>query len=119
MVSKQVMVWIVAGACLIGAWLAGGPSVAAQDAVSNFEWELISADAGGYAGGSGYGGPVHGRVFLYNKTTGKTYRFWPDCGDDYPNGCFDSLPMLEGAGISGIQLPGKARWPAHFRGVTF
>ena len=108
---KRVVVWAAAVAGLVGAWLVAGPghSVEAQETTTSVEWELVTSDVAGYgAGGQSISsaGAAYGRVFLYNKATGKTYRFWPACSDDgFPNGCFASLPMIDDASSSGRQLP--------------
>ncbi len=37
-----------------------------------------------------------GLAFLYNKRTGKVYRFFESCGSDGEYGCFDDMPVLDG-----------------------
>ena len=71
------------------------------DTETEYEWDMISQHVAG-TGGSGAGqasessagAPVHGNVFLFNKRTGKVYRFWAGCQDDGPNGCLEPLPTV-------------------------
>lgn len=71
------------------------------DTEAEYEWDMISQNVSGTGGSSAgqasissAGEPVHGIVFLFNKRTGKVYRFWRECGDDAPNGCLDPLPIF-------------------------
>ncbi len=95
---KGEVVWAAAVVGLVGAWLVAGPSpaVEAQEASTFFEWELVAGRVTGWGGGQGISGSwEHGRLFRCNRATGKAYKFFPSCGDDNPNGCFASIPMLE------------------------
>ena len=71
------------------------------DTETEYEWDMISQNVAGTGGSSAgqatessAGEPVHGTVFLFNKRTGKVYRYWADCGDDAPHGCLDPLPVF-------------------------
>ena len=71
------------------------------DSETEYEWDMISQNVSGTGGSSAgqasessAGEPVHGNVFLFNKKTGKVYRFWAGCEDDGPNGCLEPLPTV-------------------------
>ena len=68
------------------------------------DWELVAGTVAGWPGSAGSGsmtsvdaGWIFGDMFLYNKSTGKAYRYFDDCGDSAPAGCFGAIPVLEEA----------------------
>lgn len=81
-----------------------------SDSGDTYEWEMVSqrvAGTGG-SGGGAYsvgisGAPVYGTMFLYNKRTGKVFRYFENCGETNPNGCVVPLRPLHD--MAGIPLP--------------
>ncbi len=71
-----------------------------------YEWEMFSQRVAGYdgggAGGQSFsygsdGGEVFGITFVFNKRTGRVYRFFTRCDDEAANGCFVALPAYDGS----------------------
>ena len=65
------------------------------------DWELVPGYPAGTGGGGqaiGSGLPVHSRMFLYNKRTGKVYRYFENCtsgGVEEDGGCFYMIRVLD------------------------
>ena len=66
------------------------------------EWELVPGAVAGWAGSAGgsssatvEAGWAQGEMFLYNMRTGKVYKYFYDCGQSAPSGCFGVVPVLE------------------------
>lgn len=81
-----------------------------SDSDDDYEWEMVSQKVAGTGGSGGgayavglSGAPVYGTVFLYNKRTGKVFRYFENCGDTNPNGCV--VPLRPVHDMVGIPLP--------------
>ncbi len=50
---------------------------------------------------------LQGLAFIYNRRTGKVYRFFEQCGEeeDLQFGCFDDMPVLEGTMTTRVPSP--------------
>ena len=85
---------IVLAAVVAGLLLGQAPASS-----SGQEWELIAGRVAGYAGGQAlFGGAEQGEMYLYNKRTGKVYKYFAECasGDaEAQGGCFYGLPVLD------------------------
>ena len=78
---------------------------------SDLEWEMFSGNIAGYGGaaaGAGTsntfafpqtttvpGGTQVSTVFLYNRRTGKAYRYFSNCDTNGSNGCMAALGVIE------------------------
>lgn len=105
MSNRKVLFTVIA----LGMVVAGLVFAQADSDSDDYEWEMISQRVAG-TGGSGGGGfagisgaPVYGEVFLYNKRTGKVFRYFANCGESSPNGCVVPLRPLHD--MVGIPLP--------------
>ncbi len=93
---------IAASVAVTGFLLAQGSTE--SDPNRYFEWQMFGANVTATAGDDDDDyrttGPVtaDGLVFIYNRRTGKVYRFFDNCGngEDLKYGCFDDMPVLEG-----------------------
>lgn len=64
------------------------------------EWQMISQMVSGSlvqgsAGPAGSADPAYGDMFLFNRRTGKVYRFFDTCGAGYENGCLVPVPIID------------------------
>ena len=114
---KSQTITAIAVAALVAGLLFGQTST--QPASSGeFEWEMfgshvaVSDDDYDYDDddrrigiGSDNFEAVQGFTFIYNKRTGKVYRFFDDCGADGQHGCFDDMPVLEGTTRTRLPTP--------------
>ena len=72
------------------------------------DWELVAGNmSDASAGGQSQFGEraVPGQMYLYNRRTGKVYRYFPFCSsgtDESEQGCFFGIPVLDQR--SGFQL---------------
>lgn len=93
---------VVAALAAVGLLLAQStPTTASAD---GHDWELVPGSVTGWPGSAGSSstasveaGWVFGDMFLYNRSTGKAYRYFDECGDSAPAGCFGAIPVLEEA----------------------
>ncbi len=116
MLLQRFIAPVLAVACLLLGLIAGGFALGIQEqetttpeTTDTLEWEMFSGNIAGYgaaAAGTGSGsvyayypetitvpgGAETASVFLYNKRTGKVYRY-ASCDD---GACFDALPIQEG-----------------------
>ena len=101
MMTRNLAIAIALGGLIVTGVLIAQSTTDTTDTETEYEWDMISQHVAGTGGSSAgqateasAGEAVHGIVFLFNKKTGKVYRFWSDCGDDAPNGCLDPLPVF-------------------------
>ena len=100
--SEMAVIAVILSLGIAGMGLGQGPvSPADQD------WELVAANAvawsgsaagGQYIGGGTNGGWVPADMFLYNKRTGKVFKYFTGCssgGVDSSEGCFFSIPVID------------------------
>ena len=114
MLLQRFIAPVLAVACLLLGLIAGGFALGIQEQATTtpettdtLEREMFSGNIAGYgaaaaaagAGSARYpetvtvpGGAETASVFLYNKRTGKVYRY-ASCDD---GACFDALPIQEG-----------------------
>lgn len=100
MKTRNLAIAIALGGLIVTGVLIAQSTDDSADTETEYEWDMISQNVAGTGGSSAgqastssAGEPVHGNVFLFNKRTGKVYRFWVSC-DDAPYGCLDPLPIL-------------------------
>lgn len=101
MKTRNLAIAIALGGLIVTGVLIAQSTSETADTETEYEWDMISqnvAGTGGSSAGQGSeasaGEPVHGNVFLFNKRTGKVYRFWAGCENDGPNGCLEPLPTV-------------------------
>ncbi len=78
------------------------------DSADRQDWEMVPGhpagygyDSGGQYPGAGGGRVVQSEMFLYNKRTGKAYKYFPGCssgGEEADEGCFFLIQALDGRG---------------------
>ena len=97
---------VVVALAAVGLLVAQSPTTSTTTTASadNHDWELVPGSVAGWPGSASSSstasveaGWVFGDMFLYNKSTGKAYRYFDDCGDSAPAGCFGAIPVLEEA----------------------
>ena len=117
--QKIITVAAIAAIFIIGLMVgASEPTVLAQTTPptetvveSYLEWEMFSGNIAGYGGaaaGAGTsntfafpqtttvpGGTQVSTVFLYNRRTGKAYRYFSNCDTNGTNGCMAALGVIE------------------------
>lgn len=101
----QVMAGILACTALAGCALLAAQVSAQDDSEGGHDWEIVAGHPAGYGysgggqwPGSGSGGVVQSQMFLYNKRTGKAYRYFPGCtsgGEAVDEGCFFLIQALD------------------------
>ncbi len=98
MTTRNLALAIALSGMIVTGMLIGQSTTSTE---SEYEWDMISQHVAGTGGGSAgqateasAGEAVHGYVFLFNRRTGKVYRFWADCDTDGQNGCLEPLPTV-------------------------
>ena len=87
------------------------PAETVVESDPDLEWEMFSGNIAGYGGaaaGTGTsntfafpqtttvpGGTQVSTVFLYNRRTGKAYRYFSNCDTNGTNGCMAALGVIE------------------------
>ena len=101
MKTRNLAIAIALGGLIVTGVLIAQSTTDTTDTETEYEWDMISQNVAGTGGSSAgqasessTGEPVHGNVFLFNKRTGKVYRFWAGCENDGPNGCLEPLPTV-------------------------
>ena len=101
--AKTLVVGALAAVGLLVAQSTTTSSTTSTSADSH-DWELVPGNVAGWPGSADSGsmataeaGWVFGDMFLYNKSTGKAYRYFDNCGDSYQAGCFGAIPVIEEA----------------------
>ncbi len=114
---KSQTITAIAVAALVAGLLFG--QTGTQPASSGeFEWEMFGTNVGVSDDDDDYDDDdrrigissdsvvvAQGLAFIYNKRTGKVYRFFEDCGADGQHGCFDDMPVLEGTTRTRLPTP--------------
>ncbi len=99
----RINLTLLVGIGLVVAGLIANGVVSAQSAstTSGQDWEMYSGTiAGAAAGGASIsaGQTAYGDLFLYNRVSGKAYKYFPSCqtnGADSPEGCFFAIPVVD------------------------
>ena len=120
------MKWKALAPAAVGALLVGitfGQNGTESDSSDeDFEWQMFGTTVTSLGGAMDAGsssddgmgteavppGHVQGLAFIYNRRTGKVYRFFESCGADGEYGCFDDMPVLEGNMTATVPSPQSA-----------
>lgn len=106
--TKYIALAALALAALAAALAQVAPPPAPQgsgDSTAGQDWEMVSGhpagygyDAGGQWPGAGGGQVDLSEMFLYNKRTGKAYKYFPWCssgGQEADQGCFFAIQVID------------------------
>ena len=105
---------VIVALAAVGLLVAQSPMTTSTTTTSSgmHDWEIVAGNVAGWSGSTGGssgetvdGGSIFGDLFLYNKSTGKTYRYFDNCGDSYPAGCFGAIAVVEEADTMLVVTP--------------